>query len=136
VKRLIALVVVAAVAGMGVALWLSREGSDSDAGWIPVGPSLSSRFDVRGTASGVTADASGTGGSILVKGTPLGESGVDYASVRVTVETRIYLRSGDSLTPVGFSALADGQTVEVDLLGAVAESYPVQGTAGAIVILE
>ncbi|HJW75696.1 MAG TPA: hypothetical protein VJ787_08530 [Thermoleophilia bacterium] len=134
-KRLIAIIAVAAVAGTGVALWLSLTSSDSGAGGIPVTPSPGSQFDVRGIVSGVSADPSGVGGSFLVKGTPLGVSGVDYASVRVTADTGIYLRSGNTLTSVGFSALRDGQTVEVDLVGPVAESYPVQGAAGTIVIL-
>ena len=134
-KRLIAIIAVAAVAGTGVAVWLALS-SDNDAGGIPVTPPPASQFDVRGIVSGVSADPSGVGGSFLVKGTPLGTAGVDYASVRVTADTRIYVRSGDALTPVGFSALQDGQTVEVDLVGAVAESYPVQGTAGTVVIFE
>ena len=91
---------------------------------------------MHGVVSDVSADPSGPGGSFLVRGTPLGQSGVDYASVRVTTDTRIYVESGGSLAPAGFAALSDGQTVKVALVGPVAESYPVQGTAGTIVILE
>ena len=135
-KRLIAIIAVAAVAGAGVALWFVLAGHESDAGGIPVTPGPALQFDVRGVVSNVSADPSGPGGAFLVRGTPLGQSGVDYASVRVTPDTRIYVESGGSLAPAGFAALRDGQTVKVDLVGPVAESYPVQATAGTVVILE
>jgi hypothetical protein len=135
-KRLIAIFAVAAVVGVGIALWFVFSGHESDAGGIPVTPGPALQFDVRGAAGNISADTPGQGGSFLVKGTPLGQSGVDYAAVRVTPDTRIYVKSGGSLALADFAALRDGQTVEVDLLGPVAESYPVQATAGTVVIVQ
>ena len=63
-----------------------------------------------------------------------GQDGYDFdkASVTVTGDTRIVTAEGVSGT---FADLANGQRVEVWFEGPVAESYPVQATAGEIRIL-
>ncbi len=122
-----------AVCAAGVALWAALARGEGGPGATPA-PSPA-RFDLQGSVLTLTPDPPSGLGSLLVKGVPLGTSGVDYALVRVTPETRILRQLGDHSGSVTFAALAVGQTVKVALVGAVAESYPVQGTAGAILIL-
>jgi hypothetical protein len=54
----------------------------------------------------------------------------------VTEETEIYRQQGDALLPAMFDDLWIGQQVAATYIGPVAESYPSQGTAGSIIILE
>jgi hypothetical protein len=68
---------------------------------------------------------------IRVEENPNDRSGSAKASVRVTSETRILRRSG------GSASLADikvGARVGVWFSGPVMESYPVQGSAGAVIL--
>jgi hypothetical protein len=65
-----------------------------------------------------------------------GSGDYDKASVTVTVKTGWFRRSGD-----GFAAIdrptgqeLAGKTVEVQFTGPVAESYPVQATAGWVIV--
>jgi hypothetical protein len=58
-------------------------------------------------------------------------AGADRATVRLVAGTRVYLADG---APVGVEALRVGQGVRAWFDGPVMESYPVQATAGAIVI--
>jgi hypothetical protein len=130
-KRLIALIAVVALGGMGVALWVALPRGEGDPGPTPAAP-----FSLQGRVLSVTSDPASGLGSLLVKGVPLGTSGVDYALVRVTPGTRVVRQSGERTVSASFVDLAVGQTVKVALVGPVAESYPVQGTSGVIVILE
>lgn len=62
----------------------------------------------------------------------------DKAAVTVTGDTAWYRRSGDgyaTVTPPAPAAL-NGMTVAVQFTGPVAESYPVQATAGWVVLTE
>ena len=54
----------------------------------------------------------------------------------MTKKTEILERRGGKLTPASFEILRVGQKVEATYAGAVAESYPTQGVAGKIVILD
>ncbi len=132
-RRLVVVIAAVAFAALGVGLWAALAGGEDGARATP--PSPAQRFDLQGTVLSVTRDAGGGLGSLLVKGKALGTAGVDYASLRVTPDTRILRQCGDSTVRASFGDLATGQTVKVALVGPVAESYPVQGTAGAIVIL-
>jgi hypothetical protein len=132
-KRAIAVIAAVIVAGAGIALWAALGRGEGGARATP--PSPLAQFSVQGRVLSLTPDPGSGLGSLLVKGTPLGTSGVDYASVRVTPDTRILRQAGDQTEPATFADLAIGQTVKVALVGPVAESYPVQGTAGVIVIV-
>ncbi len=63
---------------------------------------------------------------------PGSSSSVDRASVRVTVDTVVWTAEGVRGTAAD---LAAGEQVAVWFTGPVAESYPVQATAGVIQIL-
>lgn len=134
-KGLIVIIAAVAVAVAVVAVWFALAGGEGDAREVPA-PAPPVQFSIQGTVLSVTPDPATGLGSILVKGEPIGQSGVDYASLRVTKDTVISRQSGDVVTMLGFDALAAGQTVKVALVGPVAESYPVQGTAGTIVIVD
>ena len=90
---------------------------------------------IRGTITTITPAAGG--GSILVE-TPQGEPTFDYdkAMVRITDETDILRQSDSTYEEAAFEDLAQGQLVDVWFTGAVAESYPVQGTAKTVLIRE
>jgi hypothetical protein len=85
---------------------------------------------VRGFISEVSRSAE----VVLVEEDPSDEWGSAKGQFAVTGETEIVdQRGGD---PVSFEALRVAQMVEATYTGPVAESYPTQGTAGRIVILD
>ena len=72
--------------------------------------------------------------SILVVGGEQPEGAVsDKAQVRVTDETRVFAADGSAAK---LEDLSVGAQVKVWFVGAVAESYPVQGTAEVIQFVE
>jgi hypothetical protein len=73
---------------------------------------------------------------VLVEEDPSHQSGLAKGEFAVTDETEILEQRGEDLTPVSFEKLRVGQIVEATYAGPVAESYPTQGVAGRIVILE
>ncbi len=77
-----------------------------------------------------------SGAVVLVEENPADQSGSAKGAFTVTGETGIFRQQGDELVPATFDDLQVGQLVEATYTGPVAESYPTQGTAGSIVILE
>lgn len=76
------------------------------------------------------APSGGAVATMLVEAEEPSDTAVsDKASVTVTSETELLDATGAATSP---EALAEGQTVEVWFEGPVAESYPVQGTAGTV----
>ncbi|MBP1745196.1 MAG: hypothetical protein H6Q58_2174 [Firmicutes bacterium] len=74
-----------------------------------------------------------TEGTILVEGKVEADTSFDKASVRITKDTLI---QKDAMSrSFGLSDIEVGSRVEVIFKGAVAESYPVQGTADTVRIL-
>jgi Protein of unknown function (DUF3221) len=73
---------------------------------------------------------------VLVEEDPSEESGSAKGEFAVTPQTEILDQRGGDSVPVSFEALRVGQVVEATYDGPVAESYPTQGVAGRIVILE
>jgi hypothetical protein len=73
---------------------------------------------------------------VLVEEDPSDESGSAKGQFAVTGETEILEQRDEDLVPVSFEALRVGQMVEATYAGPVAESYPTQGIAGRIVILD
>jgi hypothetical protein len=100
------------------------------------------RPDINGTITGVyPAEGAlrerGMLGSILVETMPGTKTPYDKASVTITVNTRLVEQTtgnGQDQRPAAFEALQAGQSVQVEFTGPVMESYPVQATAGAVVI--
>jgi hypothetical protein len=70
-------------------------------------------------------------GTMLLVATSVQPAGADRAAVRLHAGTRVFLADGE---PTNADALKVGQGVRAWFDGPVMESYPVQATAGAIVI--
>jgi hypothetical protein len=87
---------------------------------------------IRGSITEVSRSAE----VVLVEEDPSEESGSAKGEFAVTEETEILEQRGGDLAPVSFENLRVGQMVEATYAGPVAESYPTQGVAGRIVILE
>lgn len=87
---------------------------------------------IRGTIVSVET-AGDDGASLLVEGQLESDTQYDRAYVRVDSATRIYDAQGRAIAT---GELSTGVRVEVWFTGAVAESYPVQATAGAVKLLE
>ena len=87
---------------------------------------------IRGTITEVSRSAK----VVLVEEDSASQSGLAKGEFAVTDETEILEQRGEDLVPVPFEKLRVGQKVEATYAGPVAESYPTQGVAARIVILE
>lgn len=93
--------------------------------------------DVRGKITSISVSATNPAfGTVLIEGKVEKDTSVDKASARVMAETSIFRVEHGKKVAGKFSDLKVGQTVEASFSGAVSESYPVQGTASEIVILQ
>jgi hypothetical protein len=86
--------------------------------------------------SGEITEVSRSAEVVLVEEDPSDESGSAKGEFAVDGETEILDGRGGDLAPVAFEELRVGQMVEATYSGPVVESYPTQGVAGRIVILE
>ena len=78
-----------------------------------------------------------SGDSVLVEEDPASEWGGNKGYFTVTGETEILrLVGGDAVAPATFEELEVGQLVEATYSGPILESYPSQGGASSIMILE
>ncbi|MHB1018099.1 MAG: DUF3221 domain-containing protein [Coriobacteriia bacterium] len=91
---------------------------------------------------GVVTNVSGAGESVSMRvvwadDTAIGvQAGYDAAQVTANADTEWFSRAADgSITAADAPDIAVGTVVEAWFTGAVAESYPVQATAGTIVIV-
>ena len=82
---------------------------------------------------GIVTEISGS--AVLVEENLLANSG-GKGYFTVTDETEITKQENGQTVPAAFEDLAVGQAVEAAYAGAVAESYPTQGNAASIAILE
>ena len=87
---------------------------------------------VRGAITEVSRSAE----VVLVEEDPSDESGSAKGEFAVDGETEILDQRDGDLAPAAFEELRVGQVVEATYSGPVAESYPTQGVAGRIVILD
>jgi hypothetical protein len=78
--------------------------------------------------------------SIVIQGPKMASTPIDKAMVRVTSETKVFRRAlvGGNVTsvPAKPADLQMGQMVEATFAGPVAMTYPAQGTASEVVILD
>ena len=103
------------------------------AGLTPTG---SFAADIRGRITILSSsDPAHTAGSVLIEGVPEKGMGVDKAATRITPKTRVFKLQDGKKAAKKFSDLKVGQLVEATFSGPVAESYPVQATAGVIIII-
>lgn len=78
----------------------------------------------------------GTLGSVLVEGPTGASAAYDKASVNITASTTLLRKIADGYEGVSFADLDVGMRVDVWFTGPVAESYPVQATADAVVVVD
>ena len=74
-------------------------------------------------------------GTILMEGRKDKDTQYDKAMVKVTKGTKIFQQVGRELKPASFDDIKPGVKMEIQFQGPVAESFPVQATAGKIVII-
>ncbi len=74
-------------------------------------------------------------GQVLIEAVP-GEQEGDNVSLRVDASTTIFRAGAGAPSPATFDDLTDGMLVEAWVDGPVAESYPMQATASALLITE
>ncbi len=72
---------------------------------------------------------------ILVEAHPGQSDGLDMAYVFILDDRAVFLRENDADRGAAVADLEEGQRVKVWFDGPVAESYPVQGTARAVLIV-
>jgi len=75
-------------------------------------------------------------GAMEIEGALEADTRYDKASIRITDKTKFFLVYDGERTPASFADLKPGQKVEVNFTGPVAESSPVQTTAGEVMILK
>ena len=93
--------------------------------------------DVRGKITSISVSATNPAlGTVLIEGKVEKDTSVDKASTRVTAKTSIFRMEDGKKVAGKFSDLKVGGTVEASFTGPVSESYPVQGAASEIVILQ
>lgn len=94
--------------------------------------------DIRGSVTSLERYTDGDVlGRILVEGPIAPDTGYDAASVSITDDTAVLHDVPDaSPEPLAFEDLEEGMPVEVWFEGPVAESYPVQTTAGTVLVIE
>jgi len=98
------------------------------------------KVSIRGTPASVSpADEdgkrSGILGTVLLEGRKDKDTEYDKAMVKVTKATRIFRLIGRDLKEASFDDLKPGVKMEIHFQGPVSESFPVQATAGKIVII-
>jgi hypothetical protein len=90
---------------------------------------------VRSNDAGARCSAAADGSVTLLVQDGKDPSGTALAaSVRVPLKASLLRTSGSGYTKASVDQLRDGATVKVWFTGPVAESYPVQATAGTVVI--
>lgn len=107
------------------------------AGCAADGPSApESEPDIRGVVTGVSGGETVSLRVVWTDDAAIGaQAGYDAAQVAVTGDTEVLARAADgSLSAAEAADIAVGTVVEAWFEGPVAESYPVQATAGTVVI--
>jgi Protein of unknown function (DUF3221) len=98
------------------------------------------KISIRGMPASVSpadddSKKAGILGTILMEGRKDKDTEYDKAMVKVTKATKIYQQVGRDLKPASFDDLKPGVKLEIQFQGPVNESFPVQATAGKIVIV-
>ncbi len=122
-----------------VALWVAVVtgcGGPAGGGTPSSYPPAAARADITGIVRELTPLSADGGWPVLlvVADRPV-TSSVDRAWVRTTAKTTVWAPAGEGREELTAADLAVGQRVAVRFSGPVAESYPVQATAGDVEIL-
>jgi len=98
------------------------------------------KVSIRGTPASVSpadeeSKKAGILGTVLIEGRKDKDTEYDKAMVKVTRATKIFKLIGKDLKEASFDDLKPGVKMEIHFAGPAGESYPVQATAGKIVIV-
>jgi|Deesub1362B_J571_1020462.scaffolds.fasta_scaffold04182_2 hypothetical protein len=104
--------------------------------WCDQGRAKREQPDIRGVVTDISAGQGDVLGTVRIEGSITEGTEYDKAVVAVTEETEVVRRGPGGEEKATFDDVQVGQRVEATFVGPVAESYPVQATAGRIVILE
>ncbi len=133
VKKLILLAAMLAMVLVGAVPALAAQGTATSADIVSGDQSADSsetnQESIRGTITSIS------GSVVLVEADPSADSG-PKGYFTVTDETEIAKLEDDQRVAASFEDLAVGQQVQAAYAGDIAESYPPQGEAGNIVILD
>ncbi|MHB1342133.1 MAG: DUF3221 domain-containing protein [Coriobacteriia bacterium] len=102
------------------------------AGCAPTPPSAAPTIP-NGVITSMNAGADGLGSVLVESDDP--DTTFDKASVSVTDKTTLLRETDNGYVEAVFAELAEGTRVDVWITGPVAESYPVQASADAMVVL-
>jgi len=89
---------------------------------------------IRGTVTEITRDAANQIASIRVEGKTESDTGYDKAIVKISADTVVF-REGTG-ERIAVNDLAQGDVVEIVFAGGVNESYPVQGGAKFVKVIQ
>ena len=103
------------------------------AGCAPTPPGAAPTIP-NGVITSMNAGADGLGSVLVESDDP--DTTFDKASVSVTDKTTLLRETDNGYVEAVFAELAEGTRVDVWITGPVAESYPVQASADAMVILK
>jgi hypothetical protein len=97
------------------------------------------KVSIRGMAASVAPandddKKAGIFGTLLMEGCKDKDTEYDKAFVKVTKATKIFKKVGGELKAASFEDVKPGVKMEIQFNGPVGESFPVQATAGKIVI--
>ena len=92
------------------------------------------KVGIRGEITEIVLDDKGEAAAIMVEGKVEPDTVYDKARVGIREDTEIYEKV--AMKKLGVESIKEGLKVEVIFSGPVAESYPVQGTAKVIRIIE
>jgi hypothetical protein len=98
------------------------------------------KISIRGTPASVSpadeeSKKAGILGTVLIEGRKDKDTEYDKAMVKVTRATKIFKLVGADLKEASFDDLKPGVKMEIQFVAPPAESFPVQATAGKIVII-
>lgn len=90
--------------------------------------------DIHGPADKVKVAADGKGGSLYLEAPKDAKFAYDKAMIRINEKTKIQKMNGKLVEEAKLDEIKNGVKISVWFSGPVAESYPVQATAGKILI--
>jgi len=104
-----------------------------------IGQAQSTPVDIRGKVENIELlpiPKQGIAGRMRVEGAKQMDTQHDKAIIQIRTNTRVFRMVAGMKKAARLEDILEGSTVQVDFSGPVAESYPVQATAGQILILK
>jgi hypothetical protein len=126
---------------VGIILLFALSFAECRGYYFPAGTDEKKKVDIRGSVvdikrpHGEAVDQKVIA-AVMVEGVKEADTGYDKANIKVTTETKIFVREGEGRRPVAFERLKVGDRVEARFTGPALMSYPIQAAASEITILK